>query len=238
MDFSKVTPKKKLAKVTHLKEAQVQVKDPLDLKKAQRDLAWAEDELKKMKVVSDSLVLKDETTLELAVSLTGQANRLFKKIEDARKAIVKDPNKFVKAVNNLCKKWTPKLKDIENSLKRKIGNYKYQQDLDRNKKIKEQNEAREDLQEAINKQAEEAGVDAPQIPAMAPVKKVDTIARSDDGTSASITRPWVYEVTDEEAIPRKYCVPNPKKIKDAIKAGIREIPGVRIFQDTKTTIRT
>ena len=247
MDFSKVTGKKAtkdnqtkgyLDAVRHHKHVQIQVADSLDLKKAQQDLAWAEDELKKMKVVSDALVVKDEASLELAVSLAGQAKLLFKKIEGERKVIIEKPYKFFKAINSLCKKWTPKLTDIENSLKRKIGTYKYQQDLDRNKKEKAQADAREELQKTIDKQAEDAGVDAPQIPAMAPIPKVDTVARSDDGSSAFIKQPWVYEITDEEAIPREYCVPNPTKIKEAIKAGIREIPGVKIFQDVQTTIRT
>ena len=242
MDFSKVKPSKKKATkaptVIHNQEANIQVSGPLDLVKAQQDLAWAETELAKMKVVSDALVVKDDTSLNLAVSTAGKAKRLFKKIEDERKRIVAEPNKFVKAVNNLCKKWTPKLEDIETSLKRKIGAYKYQQELDRNKKQKEQEDALQELQQTINKQAEAAGVDAPQIPKMAPQPRVDTIARTDDGSSAFIKQPWVHEITNEADVPREYCSADPKKIKEAVKAGIRKIPGVRIYQDIQTTIRT
>ena len=48
-----------------------------------------------------------------------------------------------------------------------------------------------------------------------------------------MTTIWKYEITDENAIPREYCVPSPGKLTDAVRDGIREIPGVRIYQEAK-----
>lgn len=48
-----------------------------------------------------------------------------------------------------------------------------------------------------------------------------------------LTTIWKYEITDENAIPRQYCIPSPGKLTDAVRDGIREIPGVRIYQESK-----
>lgn len=48
-----------------------------------------------------------------------------------------------------------------------------------------------------------------------------------------MTTIWKYEITDENAIPREYCIPSPGKLTDAVRDGIREIPGVRIYQESK-----
>lgn len=43
---------------------------------------------------------------------------------------------------------------------------------------------------------------------------------------------WSFEIVNEEEISRAYCSPDSKKINEAIKAGVREIKGLRIFEAT------
>jgi hypothetical protein len=45
-----------------------------------------------------------------------------------------------------------------------------------------------------------------------------------------IWKKWTWEIVDEEKIPRAFCSPDSKKINEAIKKGIREIDGLRIFE--------
>ncbi len=52
-----------------------------------------------------------------------------------------------------------------------------------------------------------------------------------------LTKRWVFEVTNEQLIPRGYLQVNDKAIRDAIAAGARTIPGIRIFQDESISIR-
>ncbi len=59
--------------------------------------------------------------------------------------------------------------------------------------------------------------------------KVDTVK----GT----TKRWVFEVTDPNAVPREYLEVNETAIRKAVQGGIREIPGVRIYQDTSLSLR-
>lgn len=48
---------------------------------------------------------------------------------------------------------------------------------------------------------------------------------------SGITNRWTFEVTDESLVPRQYCEVSDSLINKAIKEGIRDIPGVRIFQE-------
>ena len=54
----------------------------------------------------------------------------------------------------------------------------------------------------------------------------------------STTRRWKGTVIDEAKVPREYLTVDQTKINAAIKLGIREIPGVRIFQDVSLSVRT
>ncbi|MDZ4228522.1 MAG: hypothetical protein U1E54_04730 [Candidatus Levybacteria bacterium] len=42
---------------------------------------------------------------------------------------------------------------------------------------------------------------------------------------------WTYEIIDEALLPRVFCSPDSKKINEAIKQGIREIEGLRIYEN-------
>lgn len=51
------------------------------------------------------------------------------------------------------------------------------------------------------------------------------------------TRRWTFEVLDESLLPREFLIADEKKIRTAMHAGAREIPGVRIFQELSISNR-
>lgn len=57
------------------------------------------------------------------------------------------------------------------------------------------------------------------------------------GVKASASIKWKGEVTDIDALPRQYMMPNKAAIDAAIAGGVRQIPGVNIFEDVRTAIR-
>jgi len=67
---------------------------------------------------------------------------------------------------------------------------------------------------------------------------MSTVAEAPVLVGTSIKMTWVFEVTDPTAVPRALCVPNDALIRAQVKAGAREIPGVRIYQQASTTVRT
>ena len=73
-------------------------------------------------------------------------------------------------------------------------------------------------------------------PAPIPVREAARVV-SMEGVKATASRRWVHTVTDPLAVPRNYLMVNEMAVKAAIAGGVREIPGVRIFEEIRTSIR-
>ena len=68
--------------------------------------------------------------------------------------------------------------------------------------------------------------------------KSEAVTRSDTGAAAFTKHPWRGVITNPDEVPRQYCSPDQKKINEAIKAGVREITGVKIEQYQQTNFRS
>ena len=60
---------------------------------------------------------------------------------------------------------------------------------------------------------------------------------STGGALASASTKWTHEVVDPSLVPRNYLMVNEAAIKAAVAGGLRNIPGVRIFETVRTAIR-
>jgi hypothetical protein len=70
--------------------------------------------------------------------------------------------------------------------------------------------------------------------------ELSNVTRTDSGSSY-MRKKWIAEVIDEDLVPMEYKtkpIPDLPKINKAVKAGIREIAGVRIYQETKTVFKS
>jgi len=97
----------------------------------------------------------------------------------------------------------------------------------------------EEIAAAKKKAEEDAKANALEAPhVQAPIApKQDTVVRTDTGASAHSRKPWKHEIVNAKLIPREYCVVSDTLIRNAIKQGVREIPGVKIYQETKNVYR-
>ena len=187
--------------------------------------------------------IKDQASMEHAVAMLGEAVKFGKDLEAQRKKVVKAPNEFVKFVNSLVKKFTDSnkktgiLNEVERVLKKKITEHTVRQEMARREKERIAQEEAKALQAAIDKEAEAKGIEAVSLPPIAEAQ-VDTVTRSSSGASVSMARVWKAEIVDMEGVERKFCSPDMKKINEAVKAGLREAPGLRIYQDTVAKLRT
>ena len=106
------------------------------------------------------------------------------------------------------------------------------------KKAVEKAEA--EAEAAIKKAEEEAKAREIEAPTVAEVviPKETTVARGENGASAHLRKKWKGKVVDPKKVPREYCEPSQKLITKGVDAGIREIPGVTIWEDIGSVIRT
>jgi len=79
-------------------------------------------------------------------------------------------------------------------------------------------------------------VDVPQPAPVAP-KVEDIKTQRGSIATATVKSNWQYEIVDAKAVPRDYCEPSRDHIRQAILAGTREIPGIRIYDAGTLAIR-
>jgi hypothetical protein len=97
-----------------------------------------------------------------------------------------------------------------------------------------------DVQRAIDAEAAAnlARDEAAKAATLAAAKPAElSRTRGDLGAVSSLRRTWRYELLNLDAVPRQYLVLDPARVNAAIKQGVRDIAGLRIFADESTVVR-
>lgn len=214
----------------------VPVKPILDPVLAVRSaLAEYEPDIVAMVDEARALTVQDDAANVRAVELGNQARKLVKGIEDIRKKHVAPLNERVKDINAAAKVYTERLGEVETGLKRKIGVFQSQQELERRKAEEQARQAIAEEQARLDALAKKNNVAPVVLEAVLPPEP-PRVVRTESGSSHQ-RQEWTFEVQDETQVPREYLMVDERKIREAVKAGIREIPGVRIFQKSITVFR-
>ena len=90
---------------------------------------------------------------------------------------------------------------------------------------------------AAEDEAAKHEITAPQLPDMV-IPKQETVTRTENGTSSYLVKTWKCYVQSPDLVPREYCVPDGRLLNQAVKQGIREIPGCSIVEENSTRFRT
>lgn len=188
-----------------------------------------------MERMAGNVVIKDSDSNALAVTIAGQIKKTSKKIEDARKAYVGPFNAHVKDVNALAAEIRSPLERAEKDLKRKLNAFAAQQELERRKAEEAARKRAQEEQERLNREAEAAGVEAPVVPEVVEPEETTSV-RTAEGTAYMQSR-WTFELEELAKVPAEYLMLDEKKVRAAIKAGVREIPGLKIFEQKSMAIR-
>jgi hypothetical protein len=216
----------------------------LDIAEARQSMAVYDAEVDGMVSEAKVLVVSNPEAAQAAVALAGQAKALGKKIEAVRVKAIEEPMAYVKQVNALARFFLDRLvldakktnqESVEGILKKKIGDYQYKAELARREAERMAQEEVKALQARLDAEAAKTGIEAPTV--VAPVIQQEKVIRSETGASSHSRTTWKGEIVDAASVPREYCSPDQKKINEAIKMGVREIPGVRIFEDVQTILR-
>lgn len=157
---------------------------------------------------------------EEAMNLISRVKGYGKKIEEIRKRINDPYRKMMTYNNEKCRPFLERLERIETILVSKIEVWKM-------KYAKEQEE--------MEKEAELLR-DALQLE-VTPFVKTEACLRTCDALAYEKTT-MKFDIEDLSQIPREYLMVDEDKVKEAIKAGVREIPGLKIYAEKKTIIRS
>lgn len=186
---------------------------------------------------AQALEVKDEETREQAANLAGVSKKLAEAIDSRRKEIVGPANAFVKSVKAFADKFIDRLKSAAEKAGKKELAYIELQEMKRREAEKLARDARDKLQKQIDKEAKKKGIEPIKVEAPV-VPEVQTTARTEAGITSFTVTTWDFEIIDDSDVPRIYCSADPKKIREAVKNGVREIRGCRIFEKTEIRHRS
>jgi hypothetical protein len=91
--------------------------------------------------------------------------------------------------------------------------------------------AKAEIEKREKELAELKALEMQQEMAPAMVEPPKKTTRTANGSKATFRSTWKYEVEDESKVPREYLCVHSQAIREAIGQGVREIDGVRIYQD-------
>lgn len=178
--------------------------------------------------------VENDDDAKILTGLLGKTATLKADIEEERKKVIKEPDTFVRGFNSFVKGFRDKVESVISIGKKKISDHSWKKEVARRAEEEKLKEAVRKQQEELNRLAEKEKVTAPVIPQM--VSPVKTTPIKTETGSAQVRYVWTGVLEDIKKVPREYLMFNQKAVDNAIQAGIREIPGVKIFEKPDTRI--
>jgi hypothetical protein len=207
---------------------------PLDVAKNQ--LMQFSAGVNAMQREATELEVKDEASEKRGGEMTAQTKSLKKEIEAQQELIIGEAQRFVKAVQGFTLPFRKDLEAIEAQIKRKLGDYAYRKEMDRRKAETAAQKAAAEAQKKIDREAKKAGVEPVQLPQPVIPQEAAPV-RTETGTTSYVPV-WDFEVVDISKVPAKYLEINAQAVRASIKAGVRELPGIKIFERMQVKTRT
>lgn len=206
----------------------------LDLTEAKKRFEGYRAKIKELKAEVEKYKIESDDDAAALTALLGTVATFRSNVEDTRKAEIKEADTYVRGVNSFVKSFRDDLDAITRNGKQKIGQFSYQKELERREEQKKLELARVEEQRRLDAMAKEKDVAPVVVPKMvAPVKTAPI--RTETGKSATAFE-WTWKLTNLSELPREYMRENPAALDQAVKAGIRKIPGVTIYEKPKVRI--
>lgn len=192
-----------------------------------RALEAAQENLEFVEVVKGYVIQNDDEYAD-AAELLKVVKHKHKLLDDERTISVKPLNDEVKEINAWFKPALDRLKQCETELKKIMGDYS----------LEKQKEQQRLLAEAA-KAAEAALVTSsnPQQSVMQLVQQA-TAAQAPKVAGVTVSKVWKWELVDPSQVPSEYWSIDASKLDAALKNGVREIPGVRVYEDARVIARS
>jgi len=187
------------------------------------------------------LVITDQATAERATELGVLAKKLTKELTNLKKYYERPHTEYVNTLRNIFKVFLDPCEFVPRFLSPKLSAWRTFQDNERRRRIAEQEALVKKQQEEEAKKAQESAdkgaAYTPVTPAPVVVPEVPKTTRTSGGSSSQ-RKEWTFEITDPDLVPLKYRPINETLIRKDVRGGLREIPGVRVYQDYITGFRT
>jgi hypothetical protein len=198
---------------------------------------------------ADRCEVSDEESAGKATLLAKMLNETIKTAETRQKAAKLPHMVLANAAFDFFKPTLSELGVAKQSVLTKLDRFRLEQErkaAEERKRLEEEARKRQEEADKIAALAttdddldlalerEEAAQDAARAAATLAAPKP---IQSAFGHTASARKEWQFKVVDTAKVPREYMSVNEQMIRAAVRGGARSIPGVEIFETTKTVVR-
>lgn len=190
-------------------------------------------EVNKLEVYAVGLAVKTDEDVKAVTNDLSMIANLKKIIEEKRKEYVGPINDHLKAVNEAFKNLTAPLLSADRLLRDKVSAYRQTQERQR----AEQEHINQLRMEAARAEMELKGEITESVGLVEVVPEQPDHYRAEAGTlgTAKIAK---WEVADFVQIPDEYKMVDATKIGKVVRAGLRNIPGIRIWEEGSLRVTT
>jgi hypothetical protein len=178
------------------------------------------DEINALVAKAEAQKITDSTSQTMAVELLGEIKRRKIDAEETRKAMKRPWDTLVRAIDGAWRAILDPLDAAERTLKNRWAIYVAEERAAQEKALEKQRAHEQAFQKA-NPSATVLPVEAP-----APVSNITTTASGSKAVGREVPD---FEILDLEKVPHQYLDLNPTRVKAAMRSGVREIPGLRLF---------
>lgn len=168
--------------------------------------------------------VQDQSSADMANDILVKMTAGLKEIENKRKSFTAPLNQSLKEINNTFKTIMEPIEAAKDALSRRLMEWRASEQ----KRIRKEQEKAFKEEERRRKIQEAHAAKGHQVSeTITPVAKPMSFAVQD--TTKTRTQ-WAYDILDEKQIPREYLIVDRIAITTAVRLGVRDIPGVKIYQ--------
>jgi hypothetical protein len=80
-------------------------------------------------------------------------------------------------------------------------------------------------------------VDTQKVAAEIEALHSQVVTQIDSQRVSGARRTWTFEIEDASKVPAQFLIVNEKAIREAVRSGAREIPGIKIYQEVSVVAR-
>lgn len=208
----------------------------LVLPEATAEIATVANNTSTLVALAEHLIVASPQEMACGTDLLAQIKALLKRSDGARDVLVRPLNAHVKMINAQFRAVTEPLAGAERIIKAKMLAYSAEQErAARAQAERLHREAQEralaeivSLDEAGESVAAEVALSfaAAAAPEVARPEPITTAA----GASATVRKIWDFEPVDLRLVPVEFLALDEARVRAAVRAGTRDIPGIRIYQ--------
>jgi len=176
------------------------------------------------------LKVTDEQSHVTAGQMLVQLKTWRQQVEEKRSFLTKPIKEHVKRIEAMFKPTLEKLEQADVAIRQKVLSYRAEAEKAKVAATVELMEKAEAAQTAGDSQL--ALALATEATELSTPQKTTLL---DDG-AVQAKKVWDFEVVEHSAIPQEYFTLDEKKIRSSIRSGVRDIPGIRVFQKDQLAV--